>query len=53
MDIVWRECADTVYRMWNDCGNRVGRVRVDRMFKGVGKCGGIGDIVWKTCGDSV
>ena len=33
MDIVWRECADNVYRMWIDCGDSVGRVRVERMFK--------------------
>ena len=47
MYIVWRECADTVYRMWNDCGDSVGIARVESIGKGFGECGESVDIVWK------
>ena len=53
MDIVWKLCADIVYRLWKDCGDSVGRVVFERMFKGVGECGESVDIVWRECGDIV
>ena len=37
MDIVWKWCEDIVYGMWDDCGDSVGRVIFERMFKGFGE----------------
>ena len=44
---MWIECSDTVYRMWNDCGDSLGRARVESIVNGFGECGDSVDIVWK------